>query len=706
MKLTDIKKRVIAILLFVGAGVGFHQTVLGFGAGGADGLGINTYASPISVPFAVPITIDLSGIIYSLSPGFSAPDLPPPPAPPSSCQTDKICVYPTSITFPDTQVDGAGGSMALMSVTLSNPASAPTYVVSDSLGGSAAPFFVDPTSYAALTSGTYGYEIRPGQTAQMLVVFDPRSEGSHTGAVQVQAIPVNINPPGLSDFNKDGAKHQGDDGRWYIYTVIFTTTPEWHVVDCCIENGGGGFGATAEYYTPYGALGTPESTSVSLSGRGIVPPPPPPPATPAQFSVNPLVLNFTDTLVDGVGNAVAGPLTVRVKNDGGTDGSIILSTTLSVDYKISGLPGVVVVPANSFVDVPILFDPQTVGSLPGRLNITPNIGDPVEVQLNGAGIAAPAVLQVRDVATGRSATNGTLTLDPINVPLGGTAAVALQAINAGTGVVENLRYRVLTPGSISSACAGQCTMDDLAQLPVLGSMTWNVSGALYSGTPASLSATVEQLAADGSVIKSITVSAPINWLEAACNNGRDDDGDSLIDVNDPGCDGGITDDDESNTTPPPPPGDGNGGNSGNPGCSPTVIDGCSLPAVAVGENTGICSAGYTGACNYTCQSPENWVRNSNSCALIPPAPTLSVSPVQVVPDNKTTLRWDSNNGDESLCTIVGPGITGNPLVPSVGHPEQGTFDVVINGRTKFILTCPYHPPVTVEAFIPDVFLPT
>jgi transglycosylase-like protein with SLT domain/peptidase M23-like protein len=54
--------------------------------------------------------------------------------------------------------------------------------------------------------------------------------------------------------------------------------------------------------------------------------------------------------------------------------------------------------------------------------------------------------------------------------------------------------------------------------------------------------------------------------QPACSNGKDDDGDGLIDSADPGCNGSA-DGDETDPAPPPPPPGGGGGNGGGGGGS-------------------------------------------------------------------------------------------------------------------------------------------
>jgi hypothetical protein len=83
----------------------------------------------------------------------------------------------------------------------------------------------------------------------------------------------------------------------------------------------------------------------------------------------------------------------------------------------------------------------------------------------------------------------------------------------------------------------------------------------------------------------------------------------------------------------------------------------------------------------------------------PAGPTLTVNPRVVRArdtddDRKVTVTWDTNNGNEALCTLVQTGSATNLLIPG-GDPEQGSYlSQPINSRTTFTLTCQGLPPVS------------
>lgn len=74
-----------------------------------------------------------------------------------------------------------------------------------------------------------------------------------------------------------------------------------------------------------------------------------------------------------------------------------------------------------------------------------------------------------------------------------------------------------------------------------------------------------------------------------------------------------------------------------------------------------------------------------------PVITSSVSTLNSVSvvnaGDEVSLLWDTNNGDESLCTLVGPGIDGDGVLPSEGDPETGSILVHIYGLSTYTLTC-------------------
>ena len=69
------------------------------------------------------------------------------------------------------------------------------------------------------------------------------------------------------------------------------------------------------------------------------------------------------------------------------------------------------------------------------------------------------------------------------------------------------------------------------------------------------------------------------------------------------------------------------------------------------------------------------------------SPVLSAVSRVVDEGDPITISWDTNNANEALCTLVGPGIVGNPLSPSIGDPETGSVTVNIFGLSTYTITC-------------------
>jgi hypothetical protein len=51
------------------------------------------------------------------------------------------------------------------------------------------------------------------------------------------------------------------------------------------------------------------------------------------------------------------------------------------------------------------------------------------------------------------------------------------------------------------------------------------------------------------------------------------------------------------------------------------------------------------------------------------------------------VRWDSNNGDETACTLSGGGLTNSVLDTNGGDPEEGYEPVTVQGRSTFTIEC-------------------
>lgn len=71
----------------------------------------------------------------------------------------------------------------------------------------------------------------------------------------------------------------------------------------------------------------------------------------------------------------------------------------------------------------------------------------------------------------------------------------------------------------------------------------------------------------------------------------------------------------------------------------------------------------------------------------PQTPTLTPSDRIVTVGTDVTISWDTKNGDETQCTLTGPGLPAGNL-PAGGNPETGTTgNITIKGSSTFTLTC-------------------
>jgi hypothetical protein len=96
------------------------------------------------------------------------------------------------------------------------------------------------------------------------------------------------------------------------------------------------------------------------------------------------------------------------------------------------------------------------------------------------------------------------------------------------------------------------------------------------------------------------------------------------------------------------------------------------------------STTYTVACSYGGGTP---VQRSLTILTASAAPTLTSNKSTVAVGGTITLSWDTNNGNEGLCTLTGGGLTSATLTNGTGDAETGSASVTITGRTTFTLTC-------------------
>ncbi|MCR4286330.1 MAG: DUF4307 domain-containing protein, partial [Candidatus Kaiserbacteria bacterium] len=92
-----------------------------------------------------------------------------------------------------------------------------------------------------------------------------------------------------------------------------------------------------------------------------------------------------------------------------------------------------------------------------------------------------------------------------------------------------------------------------------------------------------------------------------------------------------------------------------------------------------------GACNYSCTNGV-WTQNTNSCVNPPENPILSVNKLTVIKDGTVTLTWDTNNGNEALCTLTA--YSGGSNLLTADGDAVGSLDVTIPARSTYTLSCP------------------
>lgn len=118
---------------------------------------------------------------------------------------------------------------------------------------------------------------------------------------------------------------------------------------------------------------------------------------------------------------------------------------------------------------------------------------------------------------------------------------------------------------------------------------------------------------------------------------------------------------------------GVGFNTGN------AVSGVDATGMAAGD-----SPLYRIACNMSGDTPtESTVYVSTNATL----PTLSSSATIVRSGTTVRLSWNTNNGDETLCTLSGAGIEATDILNGTGNAQDGYVDVAMNGRTTFTLDC-------------------
>ncbi len=94
---------------------------------------------------------------------------------------------------------------------------------------------------------------------------------------------------------------------------------------------------------------------------------------------------------------------------------------------------------------------------------------------------------------------------------------------------------------------------------------------------------------------------------------------------------------------------------------------------------------------------------TGSIPVPPIAPELSLSPRIVTEGETATLSWDTHNGNESLCTLIGGTLGANPLSPTSGDVNLGSVSIQVNARTTYTLACPHGSDTVTTEIIPQGF---
>jgi hypothetical protein len=71
------------------------------------------------------------------------------------------------------------------------------------------------------------------------------------------------------------------------------------------------------------------------------------------------------------------------------------------------------------------------------------------------------------------------------------------------------------------------------------------------------------------------------------------------------------------------------------------------------------------------------------------SPELSVDlPIVEKGGTPITLSWDTNNGDETLCSLIGGDLNYSALPTGTGGPMTGSVVTTVTGQTEYTLSCP------------------
>ncbi len=84
-------------------------------------------------------------------------------------------------------------------------------------------------------------------------------------------------------------------------------------------------------------------------------------------------------------------------------------------------------------------------------------------------------------------------------------------------------------------------------------------------------------------------------------------------------------------------------------------------------------------------------------------PDISVSDILVNPNQPADLTWDTNNGDETLCTLTGGTLPGDVLATDGGNVNTGSEQITITARTTYTLSCPSGSDTVTVEVVPKAY---
>jgi hypothetical protein len=374
-----------------------------------------------------------------------------------------LAANPSSVNFGSVLV----GSNKPVSVTLSNPGSAPVSVTAASITGTG-------FTLAGLAAQT----LNPGQTSSFTVTFTPGSAGSASGTVSITsnapgsplrvdlsgsgtatAAQMSINPPALA-FNSVAV----GSSTTQTVTVNNTGNAALNITAAGISGSGYttnlsapvtiGAGAMSTFTVTYAptsegsASGSVSLTSnapgspatIGLSGTGLQ----------AQPAANPTTASFSSV---AVGSSNSQPITLR--NNGNTTLTISQVTVTGSGFSVTGISTSTTIGAGASGTFNAVFTPTSGGSVNGSVVLTTN-GAPSQltITLSGTGAAttqslsfSPATLNFGTVAAGQSSSLPTVLTNTGNSNVTISGVTVSGTGFSGSGIGSGL---ILTPGQTAT----------------------------------------------------------------------------------------------------------------------------------------------------------------------------------------------------------------------------------------------------------------